>query len=104
MSNEKWAPGCLELRSTPPPSNSHHQDYYIFSRESRNPYKPSFATVTGWGVDPIFRGLYYPLSQWLTGFKLLGIPNISRENKVQTFFFRVHWLSEVYRGLYYRVM
>ena len=25
----------LELvRSTPPPSNSHHQDYYIFSRES----------------------------------------------------------------------
>ena len=29
---------------------SHHQDYYIFSRESRT--KPSFATVTGWGVDP----------------------------------------------------
>ena len=30
---------------------SHHQDYYIFSRE---PYKPSFATVTGWGVDPMY--------------------------------------------------
>ena len=25
-----------------PPTNSHHQDYYIFSRESRT--KPSFAT------------------------------------------------------------
>ena len=32
-----------------PPSNSHHQDYYIFSRESQP--KPSFATITGWGVD-----------------------------------------------------
>ena len=30
----------------PPPSNSHHQDYYIFSRESQP--KPSFATVTGY--------------------------------------------------------
>ena len=28
----------------PLPSNSHHQDYYIFSRESRT--KPSFVTVT----------------------------------------------------------
>ena len=34
----------------PSPSNSHHQDYYIFSREPI--YKPSFVTVTGWGVDP----------------------------------------------------
>ena len=33
----------------PPPSNSHHQDYYIFSRD---PYKPSFATVTGRGDNP----------------------------------------------------
>ena len=30
----------------PSPSNSHHQDY------SRNPYKPSFVTVTGWGGRP----------------------------------------------------
>ena len=33
----------------PPPSNSDHQDYYIFSRD---PYKPSFATVTGRGDNP----------------------------------------------------
>ena len=33
----------------PPPSNSHHQDYYIFSRD---PYKPSLATVTGTGDNP----------------------------------------------------
>ena len=26
-----------------------------------NPYKPSFATVTGWGVDPIY--LYIPRTQ-----------------------------------------
>ena len=34
-----------------PPSQdaSHHQDYYIFSRD---PYKPSFATVTGRGDNP----------------------------------------------------
>ena len=29
----------------PPPSNSHHQDYYIFSRESQP--KPSFVTFRG---------------------------------------------------------
>ena len=33
----------------PPPSNSHHQDYYIFNRESLP--KPSFVTVIGRGVD-----------------------------------------------------
>ena len=33
------------------------------------------------------------LSQWLN-FKLFGNYIFSRENKVQTFFFRVHWLSE----------
>ncbi len=33
----------------PPPSNSYHQDYYIFSRD---PYKPSFATVTGRWDNP----------------------------------------------------
>ena len=41
------------LGSTPHPvlSNSHHQDCSIFSRESGNPYKPSFVTVTGWGGE-----------------------------------------------------
>ena len=34
----------------PPPSNSHHQDNYIFSRGSQP--KPSFATVTGRGDNP----------------------------------------------------
>ncbi len=34
------APGC----------NRHHQDCYIFSREPQT--KPSFATITGWGIDP----------------------------------------------------
>ena len=45
----------------PPPSNSHHQDYYIFSRESQP--KPSFATVTGRGDNPryvTFAGLGTP--------------------------------------------
>ena len=31
---------------------SHHQDYSIFSRESRT--KPLFVTVTGWGIDRIY--------------------------------------------------
>ena len=43
----------------PPPSNSHHQDYYIFSRGSQP--KPSFATVTGRGDNPRFEG---PLIFW----------------------------------------
>ena len=35
----------------PPPSNSHHQDYYIFSRGSQP--KPSFATgIVGGVVQP----------------------------------------------------
>ena len=36
----------------PPPSNSHHQDYYLFSRGSRA--KPSFATVTRRGGNPTY--------------------------------------------------
>ena len=32
----------------PPPSNSHHQDYSFLVG---NPYKPSFVTISGWGVD-----------------------------------------------------
>ena len=38
----------------PPPSNSDHQDYYIFLG---NPYKPSFTTVTGRGPHPIYNCL-----------------------------------------------
>ena len=40
----------------PPPTNSHHQDLSIFSRESQP--KPSFVTVTGWGVDLIYISLF----------------------------------------------
>ena len=36
----------------PLPSNSDHQDYYIFSRE---PYKPLFATVTGKRPHPSYK-------------------------------------------------
>ena len=35
---------------------SHHQDYSIFSKESRT--KPLFVTVTGWGVDRIYIYIY----------------------------------------------
>ena len=44
----------------PLPSNSHHQDSYIFSRESRT--KPSFATVTGRGDNSMYGCLSYTLS------------------------------------------
>ena len=65
-SSESWGifsggpggiPGVIIYYLGLPPTQdaSHHQDYYIFSRESQP--KPSFATVTGWGVDPI----YYPV-------------------------------------------
>ena len=39
----------------PTQDSSHHQDVYILSRESQA--KPSFATVTGWGVDPRYIGV-----------------------------------------------
>ena len=43
-----------------------------------------------------FNLLYlFLLGQWLN-FKLFGDYIFSRENKVQTFFFRVHWLSECF--------
>ena len=45
-------PGIYIYWVVPPPRNSHHQDYYIFSRGSRT--KPSFATVTGRGDNPIY--------------------------------------------------
>ena len=44
---------------SPPPSKSHHQDYYIF--RIGNPYQPSFATVTGRGDNP----KYMPPSNWI---------------------------------------
>ncbi len=50
----------------PPPSNSHHQDYYIFSRD---PYKPSLATVTGRGDNPN----HIPVTTNRTGFKRLWV-------------------------------
>ena len=36
----------------PTQDSSHHQDYYIFSRESQP--KPLFATVTGRGDNPSY--------------------------------------------------
>ena len=36
----------IRIWVVPPPSNSHHQDYYIFSRGSQP--KPSFATIASW--------------------------------------------------------
>ena len=44
--------GLLILWVVPPPSNSHHQDYCIFSRRSQP--KPSFATVTVRGDNPTY--------------------------------------------------
>ena len=48
----------------PPPSNSDHQDYYIFYRESQP--KPSFATITGRGPHPKYthHSLDLPFWQW----------------------------------------
>ena len=45
----------------PPPSKSHHQDYYIFSRESQP--KPSFATgILGGGTtQPILGSVSSPI-------------------------------------------
>ena len=39
------------------------------------------------------------LSQWLTGFKLLGIPYLVGKTSRSNFFFRVHWLSEWMVGI-----
>ena len=39
------------------------------------------------------------LSQWLTGFKLLGIPYLVGKISRSNFFFRVHWLSEWMVGI-----
>ncbi len=39
------------------------------------------------------------LGQWLN-FKLLGIPYLVGKIKFKPFFFRVHWLSEIWRNIY----
>ena len=45
------------FRSTPHPGcQSPPGWHYIF--RLGNPYKPSFATVTGWGIDPEYDGLF----------------------------------------------
>ena len=41
----------IYIRSTPHPVTVTTR---IITFLVRNPYKPSFATVTGWGVDPIY--------------------------------------------------
>ena len=46
----------------PPASNSHHQDYSIFNRESQP--KPLFVTITGRGDNPIYTGWYDVCSDW----------------------------------------
>ena len=51
---QKW----VIIWVVPPPSNSHHQDYHIFSRD---PYKPSFATVTGRGDNPSYNQVMEPI-------------------------------------------
>ena len=47
----------LSLRSTPHPVTVTTR---IITFLVGNPYKPSFATVTGWGVDPNYPLLNYP--------------------------------------------
>ena len=48
-----WGDCCVQKQidgwNYPGPSNSHHQDYSIFSRESQ--LKPSFVTCYSVGVD-----------------------------------------------------
>ena len=52
----------LHSTCTPPPSNSHHQHYYMFIRESQP--KPAFVTgILGGGVDPTCICLTIPSSQ-----------------------------------------
>ena len=51
----------------PPPSNSDHQDFATFL--IGNPYKPSFLTVTGWGVDRRYTNI-----KWLPSMKLTFSP------------------------------
>ncbi len=52
LKNSIWFKVSYIIWVFPLPGNSHHQDYYIFSRGSRT--KPSFATVTGRRDNPIY--------------------------------------------------
>ncbi len=56
-------------RIHPLPTSSHHQDCYVFSKESQP--KPSFAT-TGWGVDANYTNkfMFHHLIVHLIGFHL----------------------------------
>ena len=47
-----WASVRIYIRSTPHPLTVTTR---IITFLVGNPYKASFATVTGWGVDPIYR-------------------------------------------------
>ena len=65
-------------------------------REVKESTKADGGRDGGFRVDWIKDGNHdhwYLLSQWLTSWTL-GDSIFSRENKVQTLFFRVHWLSE----------
>ncbi len=63
-------------------------------------FQPFFLSCNEWMLQrrdlmkKKHRVLNWLLSQWLT-FWTFGDSIFSRENKVQTFFFRVHWLSEI---------
>ena len=46
--------------------------------------------------------ILFLLSQWLTGFELLGIPYLVGKRKFKLFF-RVHWLSEFQDQLFGQV-
>ena len=49
----------------PPQDASRNKDVTTFL--VGNPYKPLFATVTGWAVDPIFMFVLFP---WVSGWLL----------------------------------
>ena len=66
VSKTPEAPGIWPWKNTihwvvPPPSKSHHQDYYILSRTRiitfwvGNPYKPSFPLLLGGGTTQTIR-------------------------------------------------
>ena len=57
----RWMPNLRWMKEVitwvvPPPSKSHHQDYYIFSRESQP--KPSFPLLLGGGTTQV-------ITEWL---------------------------------------
>ena len=54
-----------------------------------DPYKPSFATVTGWGVDPIY-SIYIYIIHWAFGFvrrlRTIFCSSLNPENEPQASF------------------